>query len=102
MKSREALMSKITTVVCYTDDSVPRECAYLTEEEKGGQKSKCLVQSPDAYFMDVKFPGCCKNTTLFSHAQVEVLCVDCFTVLSQPLGRKHWLAEGWSFRKYQH
>lgn len=89
MKSREALMTKITNVACYTDENPPSRGASLhTEEEKGKQKSKCLVQSPNAYFMDVKCPGGYKNTTVFRHAQMEVLCVDCSPVFSQPLGRK--------------
>merc|ERR1712203_410508 len=33
------------------------------------------VQHPNSYFMDVKCPGCYKITTVFSHAQIVVLCV---------------------------
>uniref|UniRef100_A0A8C6QR02 40S ribosomal protein S27 n=2 Tax=Nannospalax galili TaxID=1026970 RepID=A0A8C6QR02_NANGA len=72
------------------------------EEEKRNHKKKCLVQSPNSYFMDVKCPGCYKIITVFSHAQTVVLCVGCSTVLCQPTGRKAWLTEGRSFRRKQH
>ncbi|KAK7823563.1 hypothetical protein U0070_004677 [Myodes glareolus] len=41
------------------DDNPPSSggASLHTEEEKGKQKSKCLVQNPNAYFMDVKCPG---------------------------------------------
>ncbi|CAO2602792.1 40S ribosomal protein S27 [Lemmus lemmus] len=52
--------------------------------------------------MDVECPEFHKNTAVFSHAQTEVLCVDCSTVFCQPLGRKTRLTEGCSFRKYHH
>ncbi|KAM7340755.1 hypothetical protein ACRRTK_001370 [Alexandromys fortis] len=69
------------------------------EEEKRKHKKKCLVQSPNSYFMDVKCPGCYKITMVFSHAQTVVLCVGCSTVLCQPTGGKARLTEGCSFRK---
>ncbi|KAG3257696.1 40S ribosomal protein S27-like, partial [Ictidomys tridecemlineatus] len=72
------------------------------EEEKRKHKKKCLVQSPNSYFMDVKCPGCYKITTVFSHAQTVVLCVGCSTVLCQPMGGKARLTEGCSFRRKQH
>lgn len=87
MKSRETLMSKITTVACGGGG----EASLHTEEEKGKQKSKCLVQSPNVYFMDVKCPGGYKNITVVSHAQMEVLCVDCSPDFFQLRGRK----QGW-------
>uniref|UniRef100_A0A8C0MGV5 40S ribosomal protein S27 n=1 Tax=Canis lupus familiaris TaxID=9615 RepID=A0A8C0MGV5_CANLF len=49
--------------------------------------------------MDVKCRGCYKITTVFSHAQMVVLCVDCSTVLCQPMGGKTRLTEGCSFRR---
>eukprot|EP00073_Rattus_norvegicus_P036501 XP_008762187.1 PREDICTED: 40S ribosomal protein S27-like [Rattus norvegicus] len=69
------------------------------EEEKRKHKKKCLVQSPNSYFMDVKCPGCYKITMVFSHAQLVVLCVGCATVLCQPTGGKARLT---SFRRKQH
>ena len=72
------------------------------EEEKRKHKKKCLVQSPNSYFMDVKCPGCYKITTVLSHAQTVVLCVGCSTVLCQPTGGKARLTEGCSFRQKQH
>uniref|UniRef100_A0A4X1VJK0 40S ribosomal protein S27 n=2 Tax=Sus scrofa TaxID=9823 RepID=A0A4X1VJK0_PIG len=68
------------------------------EEEKRKHKKKCLVQSPNSYFRDVKCPGCYKIATIFSHAQIVVLCVGCSTVLCQPTGGKARLTEGCSFR----
>ncbi|XP_036990111.2 40S ribosomal protein S27-like [Artibeus jamaicensis] len=72
------------------------------EDEKRQREKKHLVRSPSSYFMDVKCPGCCRITTVFSHAQTAVLCVGCSTVLCQPTGGKARLTEGWSFRKKQH
>nr|XP_054114988.1 40S ribosomal protein S27-like [Callithrix jacchus] len=72
------------------------------KEEKRKRKKKCLVQSLNSYFMDVKCPGCYKITTVFSHAQMVVLCVGCSTVLCQPAGGKARLIVGCSFRSKQH
>ncbi|XP_040821164.1 40S ribosomal protein S27-like [Ochotona curzoniae] len=52
--------------------------------------------------MNVKCPGCYKITTVFSHAQMVVLCVGCSTVLYQPTGDKVKLTEGCSFQRKQH
>ncbi|KAM5315079.1 small ribosomal subunit protein eS27-like [Glossophaga mutica] len=52
--------------------------------------------------MDVGFPGCCKVSTTFSHAQTTVWCVGCPTVLCQPTGGKARLPEGCSFRRKQY
>ncbi|XP_068391007.1 small ribosomal subunit protein eS27-like [Eschrichtius robustus] len=49
--------------------------------------------------MDEKCPGCCKITTVFSHAQTVVLCVGCSTVLCQPTGGKARLTVGCSCRR---
>ncbi|VCW77348.1 unnamed protein product [Gulo gulo] len=38
--------------------------------------------------MDVKCPGCCKITTVFSQVRTVVLSVNCSTVLRQPTGEK--------------
>ncbi|VFV21389.1 40s ribosomal protein s27-like [Lynx pardinus] len=65
-----------------------------TKEEMRKHKKKCLVQSPNSYFMDVKCPGCYKITTIFSHTRTVVLCVGCSTVLCQPTGGKARLTEG--------
>ncbi|XP_045706162.1 40S ribosomal protein S27-like [Phyllostomus hastatus] len=73
---------------------------HPSPEEKREQK-KCLVQSPNSYFKDVKCQGCYKISTIFSHAQT-VLCVGCSTVLCQPTGGKARLTEGCSFRRKQH
>ncbi|XP_029789144.1 40S ribosomal protein S27-like [Suricata suricatta] len=51
--------------------------------------------------MDVKCSGCYQTTTIFSHAQMVVLCVGCCTVLFQPTGGKARLTEGCSFRRKQ-
>ncbi|XP_036894086.1 40S ribosomal protein S27-like [Sturnira hondurensis] len=72
------------------------------EEEKRQHKKKCLLQSPSSYFMDVQCPGCYKITTVFSHAQMVILCVGRSTVLCQPTEGKARLTEGWSFRRKQH
>ncbi|XP_068961810.1 small ribosomal subunit protein eS27-like [Petaurus breviceps papuanus] len=72
------------------------------EEEKHKHKKKCLEQSPNSYFMDMKCRGCYKITTVFSHAQTVVLCVGCSTVLCQPTGGKAKLTEGCSVRGKQH
>ncbi|XP_030798456.1 40S ribosomal protein S27-like [Rhinopithecus roxellana] len=72
------------------------------EEERRKHKKKCLVQSPNSYFMDVKSPGCYKITAVFSHAQTVVLCVGYSTVLCQPTGGKARLTEGCFFRRKQH
>ncbi|KAM8896087.1 small ribosomal subunit protein eS27-like [Lycaon pictus] len=52
--------------------------------------------------MDVKCPGCYKMTTVFSHAQMVVLCVGCSTVLCQLTEIESRLTEGCSFRRKQH
>ncbi|XP_060229850.1 small ribosomal subunit protein eS27-like [Meriones unguiculatus] len=72
------------------------------KEEKRKHKKKCLVQSPNSYFMDVKCPGCYKITTVFSHAQTVVLCVLAAPLLCQPTGGKARLTEGCFFRRKQH
>ncbi|XP_066228757.1 small ribosomal subunit protein eS27-like [Saccopteryx leptura] len=56
-------------------------------------QKKCLMQSPNSYFMDVKRY---EISTIVSHAQTGVLCVGCFTVLCQPVGGKARLTEGCS------
>ncbi|TEA16831.1 hypothetical protein DBR06_SOUSAS22510002, partial [Sousa chinensis] len=63
---------------------------------------KCLMQSPNSYFMNVKCLGCYKITTVFSHARAAVLCVGCSTVLSQPARGKARLTGGCFFRQKQH
>mmetsp|Transcript_702 Transcript_702/g.852 ORF Transcript_702/g.852 Transcript_702/m.852 type:complete len:83 (+) Transcript_702:292-540(+) len=68
-------------------------------EEKRKHKLKRLVQSPNSYFMDVKCPGCFNITTVFSHAQMQVMCAQCAVILCQPTGGKARLTEGCSFRK---
>ncbi|XP_012921891.1 40S ribosomal protein S27-like [Heterocephalus glaber] len=70
--------------------------------EKRKHKKKHLVQSPNSYFMGVKSPGCYKITTVFSHAQMVVLCLGCSTVLWQPIEGKVRLTERCSFRRKQH
>ncbi|XP_036092917.1 40S ribosomal protein S27-like [Rousettus aegyptiacus] len=60
-------------------------------------KKKRLVQSPNSCFTGVKCPGCYKITAVSSHAQTVVLCVDCSTVLRQPMGGKARLTEGCCF-----
>ena len=56
--------------------SLARELLHPSlEEEKKNHKKKCLVQSPNSYFMDVKCPGCYTITTVFSHAQTVFVWV---------------------------
>ncbi|XP_057571931.1 40S ribosomal protein S27-like [Hippopotamus amphibius kiboko] len=73
-----------------------------SEEEKREHKRKPVVQSPNSYFMDVKCSRCYKITTIFSPAQMVVLCVGYSTVLCQPTGGKARLTVGCSFRWKQH
>merc|ERR1712100_865016 len=68
-------------------------------EEAQKHKLKRLVQSPNSFFMDVKFPGCFHITSVFSHAQIVVFCSACSTALCQPTGGRCRLAEGCSYRK---
>ncbi|XP_054580264.1 40S ribosomal protein S27-like [Eptesicus fuscus] len=76
-----------------------RDVLHLSlEEEKKKHKKKWLVQSPNSYFMDVKYPGCYKITTVFNLAQTVVLCVGCSTVLCQLTGGKTGLTEECSFK----
>ncbi|XP_055474634.1 40S ribosomal protein S27-like [Psammomys obesus] len=72
------------------------------EEKKKKHKKKWLVQSPNSYFMDGKYPGRYKITTVFSHAQTVVHCIGCSTVLCLPTGGKARPTEGCSFRREQH
>ncbi|XP_012781380.2 small ribosomal subunit protein eS27-like [Ochotona princeps] len=68
---------------------------FLEEkEETAGSESK--------FFMEVKCPGCYKITTVFSYAQMVVLCVGCSTVLCQPMRRKAWPTEGCPFGKKEY
>ncbi|CAD6206621.1 unnamed protein product [Miscanthus lutarioriparius] len=46
------------------------------ELEKLKHKKKRLVQSPNSFFMDVKCQGCFSITTMFSHSQTVVVCLD--------------------------
>lgn len=70
--------------------------------EKSKNKKKCLLQSPNPYFMDVKWPWCYKITTIIRHAEMVVLCVGCSIFLFQTTGQKARLTEGCSFRWKQH
>ncbi|XP_048185412.1 40S ribosomal protein S27-like [Perognathus longimembris pacificus] len=70
--------------------------------EKRKHQKQHLVQIPNSYLVDVKFPGCCKITRVFSRVQTGVLCVGCCTVMCQPTGVKVRLIEGCSFRRKQH
>ncbi|XP_006899117.1 PREDICTED: 40S ribosomal protein S27-like [Elephantulus edwardii] len=79
-----------------------KDLLHPSPEEKRKHKKKCLVQSLNSYVMDVKCPGCYKITTVFSHAQTLVLCVDCSPVVCQPSGGKARLTEGCSVRQKQH
>ncbi|KAM5315059.1 small ribosomal subunit protein eS27-like [Glossophaga mutica] len=72
---------------------------HPSPEEKRKRKKQHPVQSPSSYVRDVGFPGCCKVSTTFSHAQTTVWCVGCPTVLCQPTGGKARLPEGCSFRR---
>ncbi|XP_006881843.1 PREDICTED: 40S ribosomal protein S27-like [Elephantulus edwardii] len=78
-----------------------KDLLHPSPKEKRKHK-KCLVQSPNSYFMDVKCLGCYKIITVFRHAQTVVLRIGCSTVLGQPTGGKARLAEGCSFRRKQH
>ncbi|XP_038310075.1 40S ribosomal protein S27-like isoform X2, partial [Canis lupus familiaris] len=74
----------------------------VPESKRQRHRQRKIGYSPNSYFMDVKCRGCYKITTVFSHAQMVVLCVDCSTVLCQPTGGKTRLTEGCSFRRKQH
>ncbi|XP_027721209.1 40S ribosomal protein S27-like [Vombatus ursinus] len=74
-----------------------KDLLHLFPKKKHKPKKKCLVQSPNLYFMDVKCPEYYKIPTVFSHAQTVVLCVGCSTVLCQPTGGKARLTEVCSF-----
>ncbi len=67
--------------------------------ERSAHKRRRLVQGPNAYFMDVRCPGCTAITTVYSHASTTVSCEGCSTPLSNPTGGKAKLTEGCSFRK---
>ncbi|XP_067594770.1 small ribosomal subunit protein eS27-like [Pseudorca crassidens] len=82
--------------------TLAKDLIHPSPEEEKKKHKKCLVQSPNSYFMDVKCPGCYKITTVFSHAQTVVVCLGCSTVLCQPTGGKARLTEGCSFRWKQH
>ncbi|XP_054424787.1 40S ribosomal protein S27-like [Pteronotus mesoamericanus] len=60
-----------------------KDLFYPLPEEKRKYK-KCLVQSPNSSFMDVKCPGCYKILSSSSHRQRPVLHVSSSTVFSQP------------------
>ncbi|KAL3699527.1 hypothetical protein R1sor_017549 [Riccia sorocarpa] len=60
---------------------------HLAELEKRKHKLKKLVQSPSLFFMDVKCQGCFNITTVFSHSQTVVTCLNCSSVLCQPTDR---------------
>ncbi|XP_016055578.1 PREDICTED: 40S ribosomal protein S27-like [Miniopterus natalensis] len=79
-----------------------KDLLHPSREEERKHKQQLLVQSPNSYFMGVKCPGCYKIPTVFSHAQMVVLCGGCSTVLCQPTGGKARLTEGRSFRRKQH
>ncbi|XP_025774038.1 40S ribosomal protein S27-like [Puma concolor] len=76
-----------------------KDLLYPSPEEKRKGKKKRLVRGPNSYFMDMRYPGCYKITTIFNHTQTVALSVSCSTVLCQPTGRKARLTEGCSFRQ---
>ncbi|XP_062964532.1 small ribosomal subunit protein eS27-like [Cynocephalus volans] len=78
-----------------------KDLLHPSPEEKRKYKMH-LVQSPNSYFTDVKCPECYKITTVFSHAQMAVLCFGCSTVLCQHRAGKASLTEGCFFKKKQH
>ena len=54
---------------------MPRDLLFpSSSDEKRKHKLKRLIQSPNSFFMDVKCPGCFHITTIFSHAQVIIIC----------------------------
>ncbi|XP_059757558.1 small ribosomal subunit protein eS27-like [Balaenoptera ricei] len=80
-----------------------KDLLHPSPRKKRKHKKKCLVQSPNSYFINVKCPGCYKITTVFSHARTAVLCVGCSTVLCQPARGKARLTGGCSItRQKQH
>ena len=72
---------------------------YATSQSNHKPLLQTLVPGPRSFFMDVKCPGCFTITTVFSHAQTDVICAGCSTVLCQPTGGKARLTEGCSFRR---
>ncbi|XP_012781983.2 small ribosomal subunit protein eS27-like [Ochotona princeps] len=67
------------------------------EEERRKHKKKCLVQSPNSCCTDEKCAVCHPIITVYSQAQMILVCVGCSTVLCQPMGGKERLTEGCSF-----
>uniref|UniRef100_A0A8D0WUZ4 Uncharacterized protein n=1 Tax=Sus scrofa TaxID=9823 RepID=A0A8D0WUZ4_PIG len=63
------------------------------EEEKKKHKKKCLVQSPNSCFMDVKCPGYYKICATTGSPGQVVLCVGSSTELCHPTGGKARLTE---------
>lgn len=59
------------------DMPLARDLLHPFVEGEKKKTQKWLIQSPNFYFMGVKYPSFCKITGVFSHAWVVVLCVDC-------------------------
>ena len=87
---------------CHENMPLAKDLLCPSQEEERKPHQKCLIQSPNSYFMDVRCPGCYKITNSFSHAQRVVLCAGCSTVLWPPTGGKAGLPGGCSFRQKQH
>ncbi|CAO2595865.1 40S ribosomal protein S27-like [Lemmus lemmus] len=67
------------------------------------KRKKCVAQSSNSYFMNMKCPGYCTIIMVFSHAHSSLLCWLLHCPLSAT-GRKAQLtlAEGCSLRRKQH
>ena len=57
-------------------ENMPKDLSHPSQSDEASKhKLKRLIQSPNSFFMDVKCPGCFHITTIFSHAQVNLISV---------------------------
>jgi small subunit ribosomal protein S27e len=70
---------------------------HLSPKENRKPK-KCLMQSPNSYFMAVLFPGRYKITIVFGRIQAVVLYVGYSSFPCQPAGQKQAYRRMLSFK----
>lgn len=73
--------------------------APSTATENTRHKLKKLVQRPSSYFIDIKCFNCKKINHSFSHAQSNVKCTQCGSLLATPTGGKLNVKDGCFVRK---
>ncbi|KAM7322865.1 hypothetical protein ACRRTK_018370 [Alexandromys fortis] len=72
-------------------------------KEKMKRKKKCVAQNPSSHFMNVKCPGCCTITMVFSHARSSLICWLLHCPPSATVRKAQLkLAEECSLRRKQH